>query len=294
MPGKPKDSFALLKKNFTDKINQVEKIVRTKLILVIVANTIDPEIGKGCREDIKSIRHMFQKLSHHMKFNFLELVVMEADYSKKNVQDAIDALTPGSNDIVVFYYSGHGFSYKKEKEKRFPQVDLRSHPASNKIAVINENTHNLMEVFEMVKSKGARLNIVIGDCCNSTIKFKRNFKGGDDKLRLTKRRPVIINKKMCETLFCDYTASILVAAADKGQFAVSDEKLGSLFTFNFTNNLKILMNKAVDEQNGLPWNKLLQETQEKTFTLSKTYDIGNGKPGNQKAIFDIHLKQSLY
>ncbi|MEP6700993.1 MAG: caspase family protein, partial [Bacteroidota bacterium] len=293
MPGKLKETFSLQKKNFTDKINQVEKVIRTKLILVIVANTIDPEIGKGCREDIKSIRHMFNKLSHHMEFNFLELLVKGADYTKKNILDAIDSLTPGTNDIVVFYYSGHGFSYKKEKEKKFPQVDLRSHPASNKIAVINENTNNLMEVFEMVKSKGARLNIVIGDCCNSTIKFKRNFKRSDDTVRLTKRRPVIINKKMCETLFCDYTASILVAAADKGQYAVSDEKLGSIFTLNFTNNLKILMKKSVDEQNGLPWNKLLEETQEKTLHLSKTYDIGNGKPGYQKAIFDIHLKQSL-
>ena len=34
---------------------------------------------------------------------------------------------------------------------------------------------------------------------------------------------------------------ITVAAADKGQFAVSDDKIGSIFTFNFTNNLKILM-----------------------------------------------------
>lgn len=291
---KPIDTFALQKKKFTSKINEVEKVARTKLILVIVANTLDPEIGKGCREDIRSIRNMFAELSKHMKFNFLELVVAEADYSKKNILDAIELLSPGGNDIVVFYYSGHGFSYEKDAEKRFPQVDMRSHPISNEIEVINENTQNLMDLFELVKSRGARLNIVIGDCCNSLIKFKRDFKGGNDKIRLAERPPVIINKQTCETLFCDYTASILVAAADKGEYAVSDEQIGSIFTFNFTNNLKILMNKSIDPKNGLPWSKLLEETQEKTYELSKTYDIGDGKPGNQKAIFDVHFKETLY
>lgn len=294
MIDKPIEAFSTQKEKFIIKINEVEELARTKLILVIVANTIDPEIGKGCREDIKSIRHMFDELSKHMKFNFLELVVAEADYSKKNIVNAIDILTPGGNDIVVFYYSGHGFSYEKDADKIFPQVDMRSHPASDDIEVINANTQNLAEIFELVKSRGARLNIVIGDCCNSLIKFKRNFNGGDDKIRFAERPPVIINKQTCETLFCDYTASILVAAAEKGEYAVSDEEIGSIFTFNFTNNLKILMNKSVDPENGLPWTKLLEETQSETYELSKTYDIGDGKPGNQKPLFDIQFKKTLY
>ena len=294
MPEKIKDTFSVKKKIFIDKMSIQEEVLTTKLILVIVANTLDPEIGKGCREDIKSIRHMFKELSHHMKFNFLELLVHEEDYSKKNVQDAIKILTPGNNDIVVFYYSGHGFSFTKDAAKRYPQVDLRSHNASNTIAVIKENTHNLMELFELIKSRGGRLNIVIGDCCNNRIKIKRNFTGGDHAVRTAERPVMNINKKMCETLFCDYTASILIAAADKGQFAVSDDELGSIFTFNFTNNLKILMNKSVDKNEGLPWKKLLEETKEETFKLSKTYEIGDGKPGHQELIFDIHSRESLY
>lgn len=294
MTQKPIDPFILQKRKFAKKKIEAEKNNVTKLILLIVANTLDPEIGKGCSEDIKSIRHMFRELSKQMNFCFLELVVAETDYSKKTILDAVELLTPGNNDIVVFYYSGHGFSYEKDAKKQFPQIDMRSHPASNDIEVINSNTQNLTDIFELLKSKGARLNIVIGDCCNSLINFKRNFEGGDDLIRFAERPPIIIHKQTCETLFCDYTASILVAAADKGEYAVSDEKIGSIFTFNFTNNLKILMNKTIDPKNGLPWHKFLEETQAMTHELSKTYDIGNGVPGNQKAIFDIHLKETLY
>ena len=287
-------SFEVQKVTFFEEMSKAEKILKTKLILIIVANTIDPEIGKGCEKDIKSIHHMFSELSEYMDFNFLQLLVQGADYNKENILDAIEILTPGSNDIVVFYYSGHGFSYEKDAKKRFPQVDLRSHPASDRIAVVNANTENLADLFELVKSRGARLNFVIGDCCNSLIKFKRDLKGGDDDIRLAIKPAMIINKKMAEKLFCDHTASILVAAADKGEYAISDPELGSIFTFNFTHNFKLLINKTVEPADGLPWRKLLEDTQQKTFDLSKTYDIGGGVPGNQKAIFDIHSIENLY
>lgn len=294
MTSKSIPSFEVQKKNFIAQLNEVDETIKTKLMLIVVANTLDPTIGKGCTEDIKSIRQMFSELSDHMDFKFFELLVQGKDYSKQNILSSIDLLAPGNNDIVVFYYSGHGFSYEKDAEKRFPQVDLRSHPASDLIDVINANTNNLAEIFELVKGRGARLNIVIGDCCNNQIAFERQAKGGDENLKKAKRPKMIVNKKMGEKLFCDYTASILVAAADKGEFAVTDPELGSIFTLNFTDNLKILINRSVDESEGLPWKKLLEETKEKTFKLSKTYDIGDGVPGNQQAIFDIHSRDNLY
>ena len=95
-------------------------------------------------------------------------------------------------------------------------------------------------------------------------------------------------------MFCNYTASILVAAADKGEYAVSDDKLGSLFTFNFSKSLKKMMKTDMDKSEGLPWGKLLEETKSKTLDLSKTYDIGGGVAGNQKAIFIIEAKKTMY
>lgn len=294
MPTKLVPAFAQQKAAFVEQLNKSEDVIKTKLILLVVANTLDPTIGKGCIEDTKSIRNMFSELSAHMDFNFLELLVQGKDYKKSNILEAINILTPGNNDIVVFYYSGHGFSYEKDESKRYPQVDLRSLPASDKIDVINANTQNLAELFDLVKSRGARLNIVIGDCCNSFIQFKRVAKGGDTSIKQAARPTMTVNKKTAEKLFCDYTASILIAAADKGEYAVSDPEIGSLFTFNFTDNLKLLINKTVNEEEGLPWQKLLEETQEKTLKLSKTYDIGDGVPGNQKAIFDIKFRENLY
>ncbi len=288
------ESFFEQKKQFTEKMSKLAKRAKTKLILVIAANTIDPMIGKGCAEDIDSVQHIFEKLSEEMNFHYIALIIQGEDYGKENILGAIHLLKPGSNDIVVFYYSGHGFRYEKETANQYPQVDLRSHPASDKIDVVNAHTENLADLFELIKRRGARLNIVIGDCCNSLIHFKRNYKGGSEDLRNEHKEPVIINKETCGTLFCDYSASIIVASASKGECAVSDDKLGSIFTYNFAKCLKMLIKKDVEKGAGLPWEQLLEEAKDKTMELSKTYDIGDGVPGNQKAIYSIEFKETRY
>ncbi|MEY2918414.1 MAG: hypothetical protein RIS73_2128 [Bacteroidota bacterium] len=290
MMNKPIDGFFQQKELFLKKMAKAEKKGETKLILIIVANVLDPHIGKGCSQDIHSVRNMFDKLSEHMEFNLLEMIIKGEAYSKENVDDIIESIDPGDDDIVVFYYSGHGFRFEMEGSLKFPQVFLLPRLPSETSGVINKNSLNLTEIFEKIKAKGARLNLVIGDCCNTLIHFQRKFSGGDNKIRTDKRPDMHINKETCKGLFCDPRASILVASADENQFSITDDELGSIFTFNFTDNLKILMAAAPDSAKGLPWTKLLEQTKEKTFNLSKTYDIGGGVPGNQKAIFKIVSK----
>ena len=286
--------FAVQKQLFIEKQLKEEPIPKTKFILLIAANTVDPTIGMGCKTDMQAVRELFAKLCGEMDFNYIELIIQGEDYGKQNVLESINLISPGYNDIVVFYYSGHGFSYERDGAKPYPQIDLRSHPASDKIDVVNAFTANLADLFEMIKERGARLNIVIGDCCNSFIDFKRKAKGGDSALLNERKKPVVVNKTSGEALFCDYTASILVASASKGEYAVADDELGSLFTYNFSESLKLLIEQDIDKSQGLPWGKLLEETTAKSLDLSKTYDIGGGVPGNQKAIYNIEFKKTLY
>ncbi len=290
MANKVHDDFSREKEAFLEEMAKAEKTGGTKLILVVVANIMDPHIGKGCAKDIESIRHMFSALAKHMKFWFLELIIKGESYSIKNVLDSIESLKPGSDDIVVFYYSGHGFRFEKDEDEKYPHVYLKATLPVATGPIINENSQNLNDIFEKVKARGARLNIVIGDCCNNLIHFKRKFSGGDHKIRTEVQPEWKLDEGMCRTLFCDVTASILVAAADKGQFSITDDDLGSIFTFSFTKNLNMLMSTPAGSSDGFAWHKLLEASQEKTFDLSKTYNIGSDteeKPGHQKPIFKV-------
>lgn len=296
MPKKSADSLQELKKEFVEEMQEDPEHIQTKLILVIVANTNDPKIGKGCEVDINTIHHMFEDLSNQMNFNFIDLVIKGNDYGKENVLKTIDTIEPGPNDIVVFYYSGHGFSYEKDKNVVYPQVDLRTDPNNTEKDFIDHNTENLSDIFIRVKGRGARLNIVIGDCCNTSIEYPRTFKGGSEKERKAIPPPKEVDKKLAEALFCDLTASILVGAAERGQYAISDDEIGSIFTHNLANHLKVILDKHTEQAvfEGVPWEKILNDTKEKTLALSKTYDIGDGTPGKQDAIIEIESRFSLY
>jgi hypothetical protein len=276
--------------HFKNLLNKDPSGQNPKLILIVVANTHDPEIAKGCETDVRSVREVFQHLCRHTHYVFCEMVVSGTDYSRKNIFAAIDAIEPFDNDVTIFYYSGHGFSYEKDPSIKFPQIDLRPHNENSKIDFINSHTENLMLILQLLRLRGGRVNIVIGDCCNSTIQFKRMLESSKVMDIVEDLMPPV-HKAMSKKLFSEGAVSILAAAAQRGEYAVSDAKIGSLFTYSFTRALARLLSKEPTADSFLPWHHLLEEAREKAFALSKTYDIGGGKPGHQEAIFEIMLEK---
>jgi hypothetical protein len=83
------------------------------------------------------------------------------------------------------------------------------------------------------------MNLVISDCCNSFIEFKR-LSSRDKKVVQEKMKPV--NMDFCKKLFNGIGASVLVAAAKKGQYAISDADIGSLFTYSLLKKIKEQVN----------------------------------------------------
>lgn len=282
---------------FEERLNDFKNLLgkdatgeKPKLILIVVANTHDPEIAKGCEADIHSIRNVFKHLCQHTHYVFCEMVITGTDYSRKNIFAAIDSIEPFDNDVTIFYYSGHGFSYEKDPSIKFPQIDLRPHNENNKINFIDTHTENLMLMLHLLRLRGGRVNIVIGDCCNSTIQFKRVLESSK-VMNIVEDLMPPVSKAMSKKLFSEGAVSILVAAAKRGEYAVSDAKLGSLFTYSFTRALAKLLAKKPQADSYLPWHRLLEETRQHAFKLSQTYDIGNGKPGHQEAIFEIMFEK---
>ena len=80
--------------------------------------------------------------------------------SPENCKKAVNNLSCAPEDIVVFYYIGHGGRPEKEDVNAhpFPQMFLAQNSDSRLIPL--EWVHNTL------KSKGARLTITIGMCCN--------------------------------------------------------------------------------------------------------------------------------
>lgn len=77
----------------------------------------------------------------------------------QNCKSAVQQLKCGPNDVVVFYYIGHG-THAARENNRYPQMMMGRGWEKEQQFIPLQWVHN------QLKSKGARLSVTIGMCCN--------------------------------------------------------------------------------------------------------------------------------
>ncbi|RYY66226.1 MAG: hypothetical protein EOO13_16070, partial [Chitinophagaceae bacterium] len=128
---------------------------QARLHLILVANTEDESIGATCQLDRVRTMKTYKDLAEFMGIAFSPKEIYGNEYSKTAVQYAVQMLKPAPQDIVVFYYSGHGFS-NSNANMRFPDMALSNKGYEDARA----NSWNMEEVYNLIKQKGARFNLV--------------------------------------------------------------------------------------------------------------------------------------
>jgi hypothetical protein len=194
------------------------------------------------------------------------------------VQTAINNLKPSSNDIVVFYYTGHGFR-TPENSRRFPNLKLKNFRNDRKnfpdsISWIKKDRQdnityslNIEDIFSSIKKKGARFNLVMSDCCNNDI-FSTNAIG--TKPGKTKASGIDWSEDNIRVLFLNKAPmSVLVTAASTGQKATSNNDFGGFFSYFFKTSMEKYSSKL---QTGPSWDLIMQDAQKQTiFKARHTY-----------------------
>ncbi len=298
MSDKTAADFQSILQNFKEKQDETLYTLQPKLTLIIMANTHDKELALGCVQDVKNVRKVFKKIAAHSGFKYIDIEISGDNYHGENFKAVIKKLNPFEVDVTVFYYSGHGFCYADESNRKFPQLDMR-HPHStaeyNEMGFIRKHTKNLQEILQLIRLKGGRINIVIGDCCSSLIKKKRYSKSTFnmqviESVMAPKEKMLSKKNFINEAEYID----IIVSAAQPGQSAVADLKNGSIFTQNFTEALAAAIAKEPKGEKYLPWHKLLKQSAVLANKEAQQYDGGEGKPGQQMATFEIYREHVKY
>jgi hypothetical protein len=106
--------------------------------------------------DRKKQQAYFSKIATKLEIPIVIKEVLGKELNKTNVLNKINEITPNKSDIVIFYYSGHGYS--REDGRLFPYLDLRY---DKDIPIRKEDELNMEEIYEMIKNKPSRLNLVI-------------------------------------------------------------------------------------------------------------------------------------
>ena len=240
-------------------LSEAEK--KINIYLLIVANTNDPVIGSSCYKDMNRMLHTFQDLAEFLGINIYPTTIFGRTYSKKNIENAIrDDINPSPDDIVVFYYSGHGFRKKNRPRPakpygRYPFLDFRAKPSDD----YNVYTLNIEDIFETIKKKGARLNLVVSDCCNY-LPESTNITG--DPLAEPRGSGLEWVEDNCRALFLSpQRQSILTTAADIGQLASSNNDFGGFFSYFFKSSMETHFSLL---KTKVTWDQVLEEAIKQT------------------------------
>ncbi len=182
------------------------------LRLLVTANTTVSDIGQACKTDLQLVQNEFKGIAQALGLNYKETVVSGENYGKAQLVEAMNSIQPASDDIVVFFYTGHGFRFDDQKDY-YPMLDLRS----TSYQQISENTYiDLTSVYNTLKDKGERLCIVLSDCCNSKVGMNRPTVTSNSLLSRSNDN-YDLNK--LKALFLEQKGTLIATAASPGEYS---------------------------------------------------------------------------
>lgn len=299
------DFYRNLFRPLTRGLTPAEKKIRMHLL--IVADTMDKKIGKASLLDMDKISGTLRSLCDFLGIRLLTDIVYGKTYHKAGVQAALNRLrlaTRGSpDDIIVFYYTGHGFR-NPDKPREFPNIKLKNfivprperfRAARDSLVWVKKerdanlvNSMNIEDIYNSILKMGARMNLVIADCCNDDI-----FSVSMDALKppSTKGSGIEWDEKNIRALFLGKTPlSILVGAAKEGQKAASKKGFGAIYTDYLKKSLE---NHCSKLRTNITWDLVLRQAALQTTARVKDSYCGSPRtPENvcrQEPVFQVKI-----
>lgn len=244
----------------TRALTPLEKSI--KMHLVLVANTNDSALKVAAAIDLNKAESLFTDMADFLGIKTIKYKVSGNDFGKGNVLKAMDMLRPKPNDIVIFYYSGHGFRVQN-KTSPYPMFDLRGKKGQNYLT----ESLSIDSIYSLIKKKGARMNLILGDCCNWNPDVPLPY--ATKPIPEPRASDVPWDEEKCRQLFLNpVPITIMAAAADKDQLAVSNPTLGSFFLHHFKQMLQTQL--STTNKGYFSWYQVLDDTRSNTYKRSRT------------------------
>ncbi|GAK55786.1 hypothetical protein U27_02745 [Candidatus Vecturithrix granuli] len=172
----------------------------------------ESDIGEAGIVDMNSMNSWLNQISQNtsMSLNRIVLKGTSRNLSQNALLNVIATLPVESNDVIVFYYTGHGGANEFLGGSKWPLMLFQ-----------NNELVDYAVISEVIKAKGARFVVTIADCCNNySFQAKSRAlvpKGTSDGY---------------QSLFLKQSGYIVMSAASKGEFSLAGSD-GGMFTNQF-------------------------------------------------------------
>ncbi len=227
---------------------------KRKIHLVMVIDLKDASMGESCSRDMDNITNTFTNLVKEMKMipeTPSITYLTNEKFNKSSVLKTLNGLKPGKNDIIIFYFSGHGFRIPGETRTELPRMVLSNRYTLEELEGISLS---MQDVVDIIQKKPSAFNLVISDCCN--VEFPLPRSDGQPPITTGKGIPSKIYSKNFEQLFLKPRGTLVFSSASPKQYSVGNPLLGGFFTWHF----RVALSKYLSSPNSnVSWDNIFAE-----------------------------------
>lgn len=212
---------------------------------IIVANTQDEKIGEAAQISMNKFEGLLYEIQYTLGCGIDVKKCFGADCSRAGLDNALAKFVCDTDDVVIFCYLGHG-TRSPEDTSMFPQMCLGERSQSRYMP--------LESVKNQLAKKGARLTVVIGDCCNT---FSENVKPKEIESASSYLRGASMS--LLEELFAQSTGVITMCASKKGTYGWCNNRTGMYFNNALIEAIdNVQVNSVIP---GNPWRSMMNTVQ---------------------------------
>jgi hypothetical protein len=239
----------------------IDSVYAQRFIVIYAIDVEDIHIGGSCLTDYSKMDTTFQEIAKNLHFSYEARTLMRQDLNLRTLESTINSLQVDANDVLVFYYSGHGFA---ELSQQSPYPALYLH---------GEETTTLDAIHRRLKQKKARLLLSFADCCNNIIvKFK-----GLPAVRPLIERSISVENDILRKLFKEARGAIILSSSRRNEKAGGFSSTGGFYTCMW----KTALVYAKSHNSHISWQTLLEDAENRLQNFL-TNDLTNNLTNVEK------------
>lgn len=222
------------------------------LHLFIVADVSDEAEGlkEAIQNDIAAVRLEALRVAKNTGLYLKEQPFIGDGISLHRLIAALKKIPASNEDVIFFYFSGHGYTTTSQFDDPWPNLVIRNRglPFSS--------------VIDILKGSKARLKILFADCCNNIIP--------DAYAPVLVKKPQAIRgnfRKNYKKLFIEHSGLIIISGCEKSQVSLATPE-GSFCSRSFFKSIRKITNGPVPFSS---WQEVLDLTAYKLHRYAKKH-----------------------
>lgn len=188
--------------------NDTTPFTTTATLHSIIVADID-DTGIGADRDVAAMQKLTDTIRRTTSLSGQDIVITAGRGKSQQIQNTLNSLSVGPDDVVLFYYSGHGAN--PGGGDRWPTLGVEGQYGGNLL--------KLSSVKDILAAKSPRLLIAIADACNK-IELGIVSLGRQEAEQAAGFRK----------LFLGYEGYIIASSSVPDQYSFGDSDRGGFFT----------------------------------------------------------------